>query len=127
MPMRWKILHEERLVTVTTDGPLTLRDIEAYFDALVVADAQPYAKLFDATDMVAHLSDDDVMAIGARMSAYVRDQRQPGGPAAFVVTTSHARDFIERYLNLMPSPRSAMIFATVDEARRWLSGQPRVE
>jgi hypothetical protein len=125
MPMRWKVLHDKKLVTVTTDGPVTLRDIEAYFDAVVVADAQPYAKLFDATGMVAHLSDDDVMAIGARMSAYVRDQGQPGGPAAFVVATSTERDFIERYLNLMPSPRRAAIFETVEEAQRWLDEQMR--
>jgi hypothetical protein len=125
MPMHWKISHEERLVTVTTDGPMTLRDVEAYFDAVVVADAQPYAKLFDARDMVAQLSDDDMMAIGARMSAYVRDQGQPGGPAAFVVTTDVARDFIERYLNLMPSSRQALICETVDEARRWLDEQTR--
>ena len=123
--MRWKISHEERLVTVTTDGPLTLRDVEAYFDAVVVADAQPYAKLFDGTGMVVQFSDDDVMAIGARMSAYVRDQGQPGGPAAFVVTDDTARDFIERYLNLMPSTRRAMICETIDEARRWLDEQTR--
>lgn len=123
--MRWTISHDERLVTATADGPVTLRDVEAYFDAVVVADAQPYAKLFDGRGMVVQLSDDDVMAIGARMSAYVRDQGQPGGPAAFVVTTSTARDFIERYLNLMPSSRRAKIFETADEARRWLDEQTR--
>jgi hypothetical protein len=112
-------------VTAAAEGPVTLRDIEDYFDAVVVADAQPYAKLFDGTGMVVQLSDDDVMAIGARMSAYVRDQGQPGGPAAFVVTDSVARDFIERYLNLMPSSRSAKIVETVDEARRWLDEQTR--
>ena len=127
MPLRWKISHDERLVTVTTEGPITLRDVEAYFDAVVVADAQPYAKLFDATGMVAELSDDDMMAIGARMSAYVHGQGQPGGPAAFVVTTDLARDFIERYLNLMPSSRKALICQNVDEARRWLEEQMRSE
>jgi hypothetical protein len=125
MPMRWKISHEERLVTVTTDGPVTLRDVEAYFDAVVVAGAQPYAKLFDARDMVAQINDDDMMAIGARMSAYIQLQGQPGGPAAFVVTTSTARDFIERYLNLTPSSRLARIFETIDEARHWLGVQTR--
>ena len=125
MPMRWTISHDKRMVTAAAEGPVTLRDVEAYFDAVVVADAQPYGKLFDATGMVALLSDDDVMAIGARMSAYVRDQGQPGGPAAFVVTDGAARDFIERYLNLMPSSRRAMIFETVDKARRWLDLQMR--
>jgi len=41
MPMRWTISHDERLVTVTAEGPLTLLEIEAYFDAVVLAGAQP--------------------------------------------------------------------------------------
>ena len=38
--MRWKISHDERLVTVAADGPVTLRDVEGCFDAVAVADAQ---------------------------------------------------------------------------------------
>ena len=51
MPIRWTISREERLVVATTEGVVTLKDIEAYLDALVVADAMPYAKLFDASDI----------------------------------------------------------------------------
>src|SRR5216684_5060291 len=36
MPIRWTISHEERLVVATTEGAVTLKDIEAYLDALVV-------------------------------------------------------------------------------------------
>ena len=125
MPMRWTISHDERLVTVTADGPVTLLEIEAYFDALVVAGAQPYGKLLDATTLEARLSDADVMAIGARMSAYVKDQKWEGGPAAFVVTTRVNREFVNRFINLSASPRQAKIFQTVEAARRWLDGQMR--
>jgi hypothetical protein len=125
MPLRWTISHDERLVMVTAEGPLTLLEIEAYFDALVLANAQPYAKLLDATKMEARLSDADVMAIGARMSAYVKEQKWEGGPAAFVATSRVNREFIKRFINLTASPRQAKIFQTVDEARRWLDGQMR--
>ena len=125
MPMRWTISHDERLVMVTADGPITLLEIEAYFDALVLAGAQAYGKLLDGTTMEARLSDADVMAIGARMSAYVKDQKWSGGPAAFVVTTRANREFIKRFINLAASPRQAKIFQTVDEARRWIDGQMR--
>jgi hypothetical protein len=125
MPMRWTISHDERLVMVTADGPVTLLEIEAYFDAVVVAGAQPYAKLLDASGMEARLSDADVMAIGARMSAYVKDQKWLGGPAAFVATSRANREFINRFVNLAASPRPAKIFQTVDEARRWLDEQMR--
>jgi hypothetical protein len=125
MPMRWTISHDERLVLVSAEGPVTLLEIEAYFDALVVAGAQPYAKLLDASTMEPHLSDADVMAIGARMSAYVKDQQWSGGPAAFVATTRTNREFIRRFINLAASPRPAKIFQEVDEARRWLDEQVR--
>jgi hypothetical protein len=65
------------------------------------------------------------MAIGARMSAYVKDQKWEGGPAAFVVTTRINREFIKRFINLSASPRQAKIFQTVEAARRWLDGQMR--
>jgi hypothetical protein len=94
MPMRWTISHDERLVLATAEGPLGLLEIEAYFDALIVAGAQPYAKLFDGRSMDVRLTDDDVMAVGARMSAYVKDQQWTGGPAAFVVTTRANREFV---------------------------------
>ena len=125
MPMRWTISHDARLVEVTADGPVTLPEIEAYFDALIVAGAQPYAKLLDATTMEARLSDADVMAIGARMSAYIKDQKWEGGPAAFVATSRANREFIKRFINLAATPREAKIFQTVDDARRWLDGQMR--
>jgi hypothetical protein len=75
--------------------------------------------------MEARLSDADVMAIGARMSAYVKEQKWEGGPAAFVATSRINREFIKRFINLTASPRQAKIFQTVDEARCWLDGQMR--
>ena len=123
MPIRWTISHEERLVVATTEGVVTLKDIEAYLDALVVAEAMPYAKLFDATDVDPQATDHDVMMLGARMRAYVATW--PGGPIAFVVTTRLAREFVDRFLNLAAASRPANIFQTADEARRWLDAQPR--
>jgi hypothetical protein len=121
--MHWTFSHDERLVLVTAEGALTLSDIEAYFDTLIVAGAQPYAKLFDGRTMEVRLTDNDVMAVGARMSAYVREQNWTGGPAAFVVTTRTNREFVKRFINLTASPREARIFQTVEEARAWLDEQ----
>lgn len=121
MPIRWAISHEKRLVVAATEGIVTLKDVEAYLDAIVVADAMPYAKLFDASDVDPRASDDDVMALGARMRAYVATL--PGGPLAFVVKTPVAREFVERYLNLTAATRPVGIFQTDGEARRWLDAR----
>jgi hypothetical protein len=79
--------------------------------------------LFDASDIDPRASDDDVMMLGARMSAY--GATLPGGPLAFVVTTRLAREFIDRYLNLTAAPRPVSIFPTAEEARSWLDAQRR--
>ena len=91
MPIHWTISPEKRLVVATTEGVVTLKDVETYLDALVVADAMPYAKLFDASNIEPQATDHDVLMLGARMSAYVKTL--PGGPLAFVVTTRVAREF----------------------------------
>ena len=49
MPLRWNIFHDQKLVHIVAEGPITLKDMEEHFDAIVVAEAMPYAKLFDAT------------------------------------------------------------------------------
>jgi hypothetical protein len=121
--MHWTISHEERLVLATAEGPLGLLEIEAYFDAVIVAGAQPYAKLFDGRSMEVRLTDADVMAVGARMSAYVKEQKWTGGPAAFVVTTRANREFVKRFINLTASPRQAKICQTIEEAHAWLDEQ----
>lgn len=123
MPIRWTISHEKRQVVAATTGVVTLKDVEDYLDALVVAEAMPYAKLFDASDVEPQASDHDVMMLGARMRAYV--ETLPGGPLAFVVTTQVAREFVDRYLNLTAASRPVNIFQTVGEARRWLDAQAR--
>jgi hypothetical protein len=119
MPITWKILAGERLVSARADGPVTLQDIQDYLDAVVVADAQPYAKLFDAGNMVLQLSDDEMMLLGARMSAY-SSAFDTAGPLAFVATTLAVEGFAKRFLNVASVRRPSKIFKTVVEAKAWL-------
>jgi hypothetical protein len=124
MPIQWKILHDERLVLVTTRGVVELKDVENYLDAIVTEGAMPYAKLFDASDIEPRATDEDVMALGARMSAYAATM-EAGGPLAFVVTTAVARAFVDRYLNLTRANRPSRIFSRAADARKWLDGLVR--
>jgi hypothetical protein len=119
VPITWKILADERMVIARADGPVTLKEIQDYLDAVVVADAQPYAKLFDAGTMELKLSDDDMMLLGARMSAY-RSAFDTAGPLAFVATTLAVEGFAKRFLNVASVQRPAKICKTVDEAKVWL-------
>jgi hypothetical protein len=121
MPIQWTISHPDRLVTVRAEGEITLAEGEAYLDALVVADAMPYAKLLDCTTMVTHATDDEMMRLGARMRAYASILK--GGPLVFVVTTPELHDYVRRYINLAAAERPVKIVKTVDQAKAWLRTQ----
>ena len=119
MPLKWTIDHGQHMVTLIAEGEVTLEQAEEYLDAVVMADAQPYAKLFDAGTMVLQLSDDELMLLGARMSAY-GSAFAAAGPLAFVATTLAVKGFAKRFLNVASVQRPAKICKTVDEAKAWL-------
>ena len=123
MAIRWEALHPERLLLVTGEGTVTLKDVEVYLDEIVTAGAMPYAKLFDATKVDPKYDDHDIMMLGARMSAYRATLK--GGPLAFVVASGPTYEAVHRYINLTPAERAVAVFQTVDEARAWLAAQPK--
>jgi len=123
MPLTFKIAHDKRFVHATAKGRVVLKDVEDYFDALMVQDAMAYPKLVDATQAQFVASDDDMMVLGARVSAYAACD--PRGPICLVAVTDHAIDFLRRFTNLGGAERAARIVATVDEGLRWLAAQER--
>ncbi|NQW52949.1 MAG: STAS/SEC14 domain-containing protein [Rhodospirillales bacterium] len=123
MPLRWEILHSEKLIHVVAEGEVTLKEMEAHFDALVVADALAYSKLFDATLLNPVYDDADVMAMGARLSAYT--SHFPSGPLAVVGRDESVVMAFRRFVNISPSDRPAAIFKTEAKARAWLATQAR--
>lgn len=89
MPLNWKISHAEAMVEAVASGHVSLQDIERYLDDVMVSEALPYRKLFDASLASSSLTDDDMMMLGARMSAYVG--LGPLGPLAIVAPATGLR------------------------------------
>lgn len=118
MPVQYDIDHTKRFVGVRVHGVVVLQEILDYFDALVVQDAMPYPKLVDAREAEPHLSDADVMVLGARVSAYAA--YDPRGPVAAVATDRQAGYILQRFMNLGSAQRPMRLFSSVDEAREWL-------
>ena len=121
MPLRWEILHPEKFVHIVAEGSVTLKEMEAHFDALLVADAMPYAKLFDISRGDPIYSDADVMTMGARLSAYT--STVASGPLAVVGLGEHLEITFRRFVNISPSKRPAKLFKTEAKARAWLATQ----
>ncbi|HEY4165785.1 MAG TPA: hypothetical protein VGM96_03385 [Reyranella sp.] len=121
MPLRWVIDHPERFIQIVADGPVTLKEMEEHFDAIAVAEAMGYAKLFDMTRIDPIYSDDDVMAMGARLSAYTANMES--GPLAVVGQGGEMAMIFRRFVNMSPSKRPAQFFESEHEARIWLASQ----
>ena len=118
MPLRWKILHDQKLVHIVAEGPVTRQDLEAHFDAVVVENALEYGKLFDAQLVEPVFLDEDVLEIGARLSAYTATMKS--GPLALVGQGPAVENAFRRFVNISPSRRPARMFRTEAEARTWL-------
>jgi hypothetical protein len=71
-----------------------------------------------------HLSDDDLMALGARIRAYVVLGKI--GPLAIVATTDASHQQARMFAALAKADRPIKIFRELHLARQWLDSQPEV-
>ncbi len=119
MPLRFKIDHDKRFVQIDTEGIVTLDDILVYYEGIVVGEAMAYPKLFDATNSLLQLSSDDLMTLGAWVSAY--SQHDPRGPIALLYSTEENENTLRRYMNLGGAKRSIKLFKSRTRALKWLA------
>jgi hypothetical protein len=124
MPITWTISVADRLVSARAQGLVTLQDVEALLDDLVVNDALPYRKLFDGRGSIGKYDDNDVMALAARISAY-NNSLDLTGAAAIVVETQEHYDTALRFANIGQAKRAIRVFFSLEEARAWLDTDPR--
>jgi len=122
MPLEWKISHPDRMVEAVGKGPVGLQDIERYLDDVMVSEALPYRKIFDLSKATSALADNDLMMLGARMSAYVG--LGPIGPLAIVAPSTIVRQQARLFAALAPVDRPLKIFKTAKAARTWLDATP---
>lgn len=83
-----------------------------------------YRKLIDGRTAVGRYDDNDVMAMGARMSAYAT--MGPRGALAMLPADNVSLELTERLINLGKEGRPAKAFRSIDDARTWLFDQPEV-
>lgn len=124
MPIHFTIDHKTRFVDAKFDGLIVLKDVEDFCDAIIGQNCLPYRKLIDGRTAVGKYDDKDVMAMGARMSAYAT--MGPRGALAMVPADTVSLELTDRLINLGKEGRPAKAFRSIDEARTWLLDQPEV-
>ena len=122
MPVQWTVSHPTRLVIAIAKGDLGRLDIESYLDGVITANALAYRKIFDMTQATPSLSDDDLMALGARIRAYILLGQI--GPLAIVAATDKSHQRARMFAALAEAERPIKIFRELHQARQWLDAQP---
>ena len=124
MPIHVKIDRARRYVEAVAEGELSLADIEEFLDAVIVGDALPYRKLFDGRASYGKYTDEEVMRLAARLSAYA--SMGPRGAVALVTPVQYY-ELAARVVNLDKRDMPIRIFIDADEARSWLDSQPDID
>jgi len=106
------------MVEAVASGPLSLQDVERYFDAVSVEEAWPYRKLFDATAATSSFNDNDMMILGARIRAY--SGLGPLGPLA-IAASGDVHQQARLFAVLASADRPLKVFKTIKAARKWLA------
>ena len=122
MAITFTIDHKARFVDAKFDGVLVLKDVEDFCDTIVGQNCLPYRKLIDGRTATGKYDDNDVMALGARLSAY--GTMGPRGALAMVPAEDASLELVDRLMNLGKDGRPAKAFHSIDDARKWLSAQP---
>ncbi len=121
MPIEYTIDHAKRFIHARVLGVITLKDIEAFTDAIVAQDALTYRKLFDGSQGDGTYNDEDVMALAARAAAYASLAKR--GPLALIPRPGMGAGLAKRYVNLGKFTGEARIFDAAEEALAWLESQ----
>ena len=120
MPVLWAVHHSTRLVVITVNGVIRLKDMEECLEGLMTAAVLSYRKLVDMTEGSPALSREDVLALAER----VRQHAGRGTMGALAIVAVSEEN--ERQAQLLGSlaERPWQIFRELAAARDWLDAQP---
>ncbi|MBS0518647.1 MAG: hypothetical protein JSR90_08140 [Proteobacteria bacterium] len=124
MPVKCTIDHSAQLVHAVCGGVLTLDDVVALFDQVIVSEAKSYRKIVELRRTESTITDDQRHLIGARIQAYKNYMDGPMGPIAIVVTTEGDKIGALFFRALGAANRAVEIFHDLESARLWLHRMP---
>jgi hypothetical protein len=123
MTIKWSIDLARRRMTATCADVVTVADVFALFDAVVVDGALPFAKVMDMNDAKSGLTGEDMQLIGARVQAYSQHMTEPMGPLAIVARSAKDQSQAQLFVALAQGRRPIEIFSSVRAAEEWLDRQ----
>jgi hypothetical protein len=122
MSLDWSIDHDRQRVIATLRRNTAEEELYRFLGEIIAEGAMPYAKIFDATAAAQWISDSRVGPIAATARLYDRMGLGPVGPLAIVVADDKAVARAREFAQASVAGRSVRLFASRDEAERWLDG-----
>ncbi len=123
MPLRTTFRREEQLVIVEGQGDVSMQDVVTCIRLIDAHGAHRYRKVADLRRVATEVG--EAVAAGLIDLARSREMLGAGGALAVVVdpkATLHA--LAKRVAEGAPPDRPVRIFTSIDEALRWIEGQP---
>ena len=125
MSLDWSIDHARRRVIATVRRNTAEEDVYRFLGEVIAENAMSYAKIFDASSATQWITDSRVGPIAATARLYDRMGLGPVGPLAIVVTDGRALERALQFAQAAIASRRVRLFASRDEAERWLDGAPQ--
>ena len=122
MPVHWTISHPQRLVVAVAKETVSVSDIEQYFAGVTDAGGMAYRKIFEITHTPMAISEDNLKALGQRISFYA--QHGQVGPLAIVAASNESYAQAQTFASAAIARRPLQIFREMHAARQWLDEQP---
>jgi hypothetical protein len=109
-----------RLVTVTFDGPFSLRETVATLDRQAAEGTWPYARLYDQRRLDPPPSSHEIRVVLEAVRARIREHG-PRGPVAILTDQAVVYGTVRQYMLLADDEPSVALFRDAEEAERWLA------
>jgi hypothetical protein len=122
MPVLWNVFHSPRLVVVSIQGSVCLKDMEDCVEATMTPATLSYRKLVDLSEGQLALSRADMAALAQCVRQ--RSGSSPMGALAIAVGSEEGKQQARLFESLSVADRPLKIFHEVQAARDWLQTQP---
>src|SRR3954451_13420290 len=121
MPLDFDISHAEQIVYAVAVGEVSADEIQAFLGSVIAAQAMPYAKLFDFSEVTALGTAGRLSEVGDTVRLYDKMKLGQLGPLAIVAGAAPQRvSYAKAFVTAARARRPVQIFETLGEARVWL-------
>lgn len=118
MPLYFKIDDDHKRIYTRCEGIVTYDELRAHMNAEVGAEAASYSEVFDCSDAVTSITENEIIGLAAEREEVAL--RQKPGPVAVVATDDDFFNKLQMFDSLTEQIRPMQLFRYTIPAERWL-------